>query len=128
MKKLNKIVQTIILVALILAGIASLINREFVFYILALLIPLGFSQYVGSLIGVIRKGTASKFFIHFVVSTVTLLLLIGYNAFYSMFPHGYEDVLITICSIVCVLLAIFYYVLTFSNREIRLSNHSVFDL
>jgi hypothetical protein len=114
-----------LLVAMQIAGYSDETNIIIMFALWTM--PLGLSQYVGSVIDIIAHRRASKHKWHLGLSTfVLLMLLLGNTLGISEF---WDAVLYTTPMLGCGALAIYYWTLLFvTERKIVEQNHSVYDL
>ena len=128
MKKTNKVIQTIFIAVIILLALSMLYDAGFGIYILLLGIPLGFSQVVYGLADVAVYKKESPFRIYVIASLVTLGLICftGYDG--RLIPEAIRDFMAYALALVSVLLAIYFWVLTFRVTDRGIQDHNVFDL
>lgn len=130
MKKINKYTQYALLAAVGINILISIIEPGYLIFLLFIGIPIGITQYLGSLIDVVIKGRQSKYLIHLILSTIVLLLIalstdVGFRFHIS---SGLENKLESIGYVSCPLLAIYFWIVTFQKDEIIMQQHNVFDL
>mgnify|MGYP001046152405 CR=1 FL=1 len=130
MKKINKYIQYFILISLAIVLIASIFEPLFI-WILFLALPIGITQYLGSLIDVIIHGKKSIYRYHLLIST-TVLAIITINTDIGIFRLDglFEGIATFIGFTGSAGLAIYFWHLTFrKEEEVREEQeHSVYDL
>lgn len=125
MKKINKYIQLFLFALIPIILIAALVEEDFLLLILFLPLPIGVTQYIGSVIDTIVKGKQSIYFLHTILSTFVLLVIASitdlnflfradgiYEAFAEFIGYGGS-----------VGLAVYFWVITFSSDDELLVNH-----
>ena len=97
-------------------------------YILMLAIPLGFSQVLYSFADVLAYRKNSPFRPHLIVSMVTIVLIFitGYDG--RLYPEEIRDSMAYVLALASILLAIYFWVLTFKPEWIVRNEHNVFEI
>ncbi len=131
MKKINKYIQYFIFICLGILLIASIFKLDLFVWILFLALPIGITQYLGSLIDVIIYGKKSIYRYHLLIST-TVLAIITLNTDIGIFRlDGFFEGIATFIGFTgSAGLAIYFWHLTFRKEEevLEVQKHSVYDL
>ncbi len=131
MKKINKYIQYFIFICLGILLIASIFKLDLFVWILFLALPIGITQYLGSLIDVIIYGKKSIYRYHLLIST-TVLAIITLNTDIGIFRlDGFFEGISTFIGFTgSAGLAIYFWLLTFRKEEevLEEQKHSVYDL
>jgi len=131
MKKINKYIQYFIFICLGILLIASIFKLDLFVWILFLALPIGITQYLGSLIDVIIYGKKSIYRYHLLIST-TVLAIITLNTDIGIFRlDGFFEGIATFIGFTgSAGLAIYFWHLTFRKEEevLEEQKHSVYDL
>jgi hypothetical protein len=117
MKKINKYIQLFLLSVTLILLIVGLFEQGSFILILFLSLPLGISQYLGSLIDTIFKGNKSIYFLHTILSTIVLLIIASITDVNFLFRADgmYESFAEFIGYGGSVVLAVYFWVITFSS-------------
>jgi hypothetical protein len=129
MKKINKYIQYIILATIPLCLVSSLIVEGAWFWLLFLPIPLGITQYIGSLVDLLFYGTKSIYRYHLLASTIVLLIAASTTDTFFRLDGIIQDIATFIGFAGSFALADYFWLITFSPDEPLLEEeHNVYDL
>lgn len=125
MKKINKYIQLFLLIILLIIFTIGLFEQGSFILILFLSLPLGITQYLGSLIDTLMNGKKSIYFFHTILSTVVLLLVGSITDLNFLFRADgiYESFAEFIGYGGSVGLAIYFWVITFGSDDDQLVNN-----
>ncbi|MEN8696882.1 MAG: hypothetical protein ABF321_03495 [Bacteroidia bacterium] len=117
MKKINKYIQLFLLALVPIGLLASIADTYYLVGILLLSLPIGATQYIGSLIDTLLNGKKSIYLWHTVLSTVVLLVIASITDLNFLFRADgiYESFAEFIGFGGSVGLAIYFWVITFSR-------------
>lgn len=128
MREVNKIIQLIFITALVLLTFSLLFDQSLVMVILLLGLPLGFSQFLYGILDVLAYKEDSPYRRYLYASAITLGLIAFACYDGRVISEPLRDLLISAVSISCVVLAIYFWFITFRLSEIVKRNHNVLDL
>lgn len=131
MKQINKYIQYIIFISIVIFLIASIFEPGLFIWLLFIALPIGFTQYITSLIDVIMDRNKSRYKYHFILSTL-VLVGIYFVSDYSPIPQMPELLggLLTFIGFAgSFAMALYYWGITYRKEpEIMEMEHDVFDL
>lgn len=119
MKKINKYIQLFLFALIPIILIAALVEEDFLLLLLFLPLPIGATQYIGSVIDTIAKGKKSIYFLHALLSTFVLLVIASITDLNFLFRADgiYESFAEFIGYGGSAGLAVYFWVITFSSDD-----------
>jgi|GEM_PF-912592 hypothetical protein len=117
MKKVNKYIQYVLLATITICLIVSIIESSFLIWLAFLILPLGVTHYLGSLIDLFFYGTKSIYRYHLLASTIVLLIVASTTDVLFRVDGFLEDVATFIGFAGSAILAIYFWWLTFRKEK-----------